>query len=47
MRVHFRDAKGNKDRLVPITDYTHHVLRTFWQMHRHPQFIFFPTVKEG
>lgn len=46
MRVHIRNAKGNKDRLVPITDYTLHVLRSFWQMHRHPQFIF-PNRKRG
>jgi len=46
MRVHIRDAKGNKDRLVPIADNTLHVLRTFWKMHRHPQFIF-PNRKRG
>jgi site-specific recombinase XerD len=45
-RVHIRNAKGNKDRLVPITDYALHVLRSFWQMHRHPQFIF-PNRKRG
>lgn len=46
MRVHIRDSKGNKDRLVPLTDYTLSILRDFWRMHRHPDFIF-PNRKRG
>ncbi len=40
MRVHIRNAKGNKDRLVPISDLTLSVLRKFWLIHKHPKFIF-------
>lgn len=45
-RVHIRNAKGNKDRLVPLPAKTYGVLRQFWQLHRHPQFIF-PSRKRG
>ena len=46
MRVHIRDAKGNKDRLVPLPDKTLLVLREFWAMHKHPRFLF-PSRKRG
>lgn len=46
MRVHIRDAKGNKDRLVPLPDKTLRVLREFWAMHKHPRFLF-PSRKRG
>lgn len=46
MRVHIRSAKGNKDRLVPIPDKTLRIMREFWQIHRHPVFIF-PNRKRG
>jgi integrase/recombinase XerD len=36
MRVHIRDAKGNKDRLVPLPVATLACLRRFWQVHRNP-----------
>lgn len=39
-RVHIRNAKGNKDRLVPLPEKTLVVLRRFWQVHRHPQLLF-------
>ena len=39
-RVHIRDAKGNKDRLVPLPDATLQVLRRFWAEHRNPVLIF-------
>jgi site-specific recombinase XerD len=39
-RVHIRDAKGNKDRLVPLPTVTLGVLRRFWQMHRNPTLLF-------
>jgi len=46
MRVHIRNAKGNKDRLVPMPHKTLQVLRQFWQTRRHPDFIF-PNRKRG
>ena len=39
-RVHIRDAKGNKDRLVPLPKATYQLLRRFWQRHRHPVLLF-------
>jgi integrase/recombinase XerD len=39
-RVHIRDAKGNKDRLVPLPDATRDVLRRFWSLHRNPVLLF-------
>lgn len=39
-RVHIRDAKGNRDRLVPLPDATLGVLRRFWQTHRNPELLF-------
>ena len=46
MRMHIRDAKGNKDRLVPLPESTLRILRDFWSLHRHPSFIF-PNRKRG
>ncbi len=46
MRVHIRDAKGNKDRLVPLPDRALCVLREFWAVHKHPHFLF-PSRKRG
>jgi site-specific recombinase XerD len=46
MRVHIRDAKGNKDRFVPMPHKTLQILRQFWQRHQHPGFIF-PSRKRG
>ena len=45
-RVHIRNAKGNKDRLVPLPLNTLIVLRQFWKLHQHPTFIF-PNRKRG
>ena len=39
-RVHIRDAKGNKDRLVPLPAATLDLLRRFWQVHRNPVLLF-------
>jgi len=39
-RVHVRDAKGNRDRFVPLPEATLDALRRFWQLHRHPQLLF-------
>jgi integrase/recombinase XerD len=40
MRVHIRDAKGNRDRLVTLPQASLNVLRRFWAVHRNPQLIF-------
>ena len=40
MRVHVRNAKGNRDRLVPLPEQTLWVLRRFWAEHRHPRLLF-------
>jgi len=45
-RVHIRDAKGNKDRFVPLPNTTLDVLRRFWQIHHHPVLLF-PNRKGG
>ena len=39
-RVHIRDAKGNKDRFVPLPDASLALLRRFWQLHRNPVLLF-------
>ena len=39
-RVHIRDAKGNRDRFVPLPQTTHQLLRRFWQVHRNPVLLF-------
>lgn len=46
LRVHIRNAKGNKDRLVPLPLKTLLVLRRFWSVHKHPVFLF-PNRKRG
>jgi len=46
MRVHVRDAKGNKDRLVPLPQNTLRVLRRFWGLHQHSTLLF-PNRKRG
>lgn len=45
-RVHIRNAKGNKDRFVPLPSATLLVLRRFWALHRHPSLLF-PNRKRG
>ena len=46
MRVHVRDAKGNRDRLVPLPANALAVLREFWKVHRNPVLLF-PSRKKG
>ena len=46
MRVHIRDAKGNKDRFVPLPSATLVLLRRFWALHQNPVWIF-PNRKKG
>src|SRR5574344_397019 len=45
-RVHIRDAKGNRDRFVPLPGTTLDLLRRFWQTHRNPRLLF-PNRKGG
>ena len=45
-RVHIRNAKGNKDRLVPLPAVTLDLLRRFWRVHRHPVLLF-PNRRAG
>lgn len=40
MRVQVRNAKGNRDRFVPLPDNTLQVLRRFWATHRNPVLLF-------
>ena len=40
LRVQIRDAKGNRDRFVPLPISTLTVLRQFWAVHRHPHLLF-------
>ena len=46
MRVHVRDAKGNRDRLVPLPQQTLTVLRNYWRVHQHPRLLF-PNRADG
>ena len=46
MRVQIRNAKGNKDRFVPLPTQTLLVLRRFWRLHQHPTLLF-PNRKGG
>ena len=46
MRVHIRNSKGGKDRLVPLPENTLAILRRFWQVHRHPTLLF-PNRQRG
>lgn len=45
-RVHIREAKGNKERYVPLPPAMLQELRAFWKTHRHPRWIF-PGVGRG
>jgi site-specific recombinase XerD len=38
--LHVREAKGAKDRYVPLTNTLLAELRTFWTTHRHPRWLF-------
>ena len=46
MRMQVRNAKGNRDRFVPLPENTLQVLRRFWQTHRNPA-VLFPNRKRG
>jgi site-specific recombinase XerD len=38
--VHIRDAKGNRDRFVPLPQATHKALQRFWHVHRNAVLLF-------
>lgn len=40
MFVHIHQAKGNKDRYIPLPQRTLDILRAFYRMHRNPVWIF-------
>jgi len=46
MKVHIRNTKGNKDRLVPLPEKTLLIFKKFWWIHKHPTFLF-PGRKRG
>ena len=46
MRVQVRNAKGNRDRLVPLPANTLDVLRRFWGVHHNPR-LMFPSRQHG
>ena len=45
-RIHVREAKGGKDRMVPLAPWMLARLREFWRSHRHPRLVF-PGVGRG
>jgi integrase/recombinase XerD len=40
MMVHVRNGKGGKERYVPLTESTLHILRQYWKNHRNPVWLF-------
>ncbi|MBI2511208.1 MAG: site-specific integrase [Opitutae bacterium] len=42
-RVHIREAKGNKERCVPLPEAMRAELRAWWKTHRHPRWLFVPS----
>jgi site-specific recombinase XerD len=47
MLVHVRRGKGAKDRYVPLPSRTLTVLRQYWTTHRHPEWLFPATGRDG
>jgi site-specific recombinase XerD len=47
MLVHVRRGKGAKDRYVPLPGRTLAVLRQYWATHRHPEWLFPATSRDG
>jgi integrase/recombinase XerD len=45
-RIHVREAKGGRDRFVPLSPFMLERLRGFWKTHRHPRLLF-PGVGRG
>ncbi|WP_139686322.1 tyrosine-type recombinase/integrase [Vibrio tasmaniensis] len=46
MRVHIREGKGGKDRMVPLPLRTLKTLRVHWLSHKHPRLLF-PGLRKG
>ncbi len=46
MKVHIRNGKGRKDRLVPLPEYTRYLLGKYWLTHRNPNLLF-PNMNGG
>lgn len=44
MKVHIRDSKGNRDRMVVLPDVTLKVLRQYWKTHRN-RLLLFPAIR--
>ena len=40
MRLHIRDGKGGKDRMVPLPEAALHDLEQWWRWHKHPRYLF-------
>jgi len=40
LRLHIREGKGGKDRMVPLPEAALHDLAQWWRWHRHPRFLF-------
>jgi integrase/recombinase XerD len=47
MLVHVHRGKGAKDRYVPLPSRTLKVLRQYWSTHRHPEWLFPATGRDG
>src|SRR4051812_13154664 len=47
MVVHVHRGKGAKDRYVPLPSRTREVLRQYWATHRHPEWLFPATARDG
>jgi site-specific recombinase XerD len=46
-QLHIRNAKGGKDRRVPLPERTLEMLRDYWNTHRHPHYIFPAKTPQG
>ena len=47
MLLHIQEAKGNKDRYVPLPQPTLALLRGYWSTHRNPVWMFPATIPQG
>jgi site-specific recombinase XerD len=45
-RLHLKQTKFSKERLVPLPLWTYRELQAYWKTHRHPRFLF-PSVGRG
>ncbi len=46
-QLHIRNAKGGKDRRVPLPERTLEMLRDYWSTHRHPHYVFPAKTPQG